>query len=736
MNKIFVSKTNITPQSSLPYSIPLLYRPNHNFHIKPTYQNLSKPPKIRTLCSSTLPDPPSYGGWDDFQLGAQSASSGESTQFKKFLDSLGINDKKFILVYLLGFLCASAVTRIRVSSVIAISASVVLFASGFIIGHVNGGFLKLDGSEKRTKDEIFRGAIENLNCIVDILKGVDVEIEKLKDGVKRNIETDQVALADLEGIISSGESVNVLILNGKNIVEGLLESLLIENQEGEKYVTKKLNKRTNEGGENGFGLSRFVARLFGDKLVGLNPMRKKDSGKSEVKDGPGNHGASGNSLSPAVEERIWSTSSNRETANKTSIAQEKPYNMSRDGRRMGAGAKIGNMGMFEMYGVPEKTFDRNEYRNKNKSVRFIDNHRASLEMNKPNRYSNETLDTFDNDVSSIDFEVIDAKQTKTGLDFKQEKLHRNILRDSSNLDSIEKGETEIDKSSSLKEGPRQEDEVTQVVQDSAHNSSYESSPSIVSDDKEFSEYLEEANLLLREAKKVLAEHINDGNAEQELYKSAGLLSKAIELRPMSLLAIGQLGNTYLLHGELKLRISRKLRAILAGKDSFSMDIWGLGELGDKLDRNDKLMSALVDTCEECEHLLIKAGRNYRMALSIDGNDMRAMYNWGLALSFRGQLIADIGPGAARDADRVFLAAIDKFDAMLSKSNVHAPEALFRWGTTLQQRSRLRPRNSKEKLKFLQQARRLYEDALDMDSDNFQVQEALSTCISELNFWYK
>ena len=48
-------------------------------------------------------------------------------------------------------------------------------------------------------------------------------------------------------------------------------------------------------------------------------------------------------------------------------------------------------------------------------------------------------------------------------------------------------------------------------------------------------------------------------------------------------------------------------------------------------------------CEECEELLVEAGRKYRLALSIDGNDVRALYNWGLALSFRAQLIADIGP---------------------------------------------------------------------------------------------
>uniref|UniRef100_A0A2P2ISU5 Uncharacterized protein n=1 Tax=Rhizophora mucronata TaxID=61149 RepID=A0A2P2ISU5_RHIMU len=88
--------------------------------------------------------------------------------------------------------------------------------------------------------------------------------------------------------------------------------------------------------------------------------------------------------------------------------------------------------------------------------------------------------------------------------------------------------------------------------------------------------------------------------------------------------------------------------------------------------------------------------------------------------------------ASFDADKVFLAAIDKFDAMLSKGNGYAPDALFRWGMALQQRSHLRRSNSKEKVKLLHQAQRLYEDALEMDSDNLQVREALSLCASELN----
>jgi len=252
----------------------------------------------------------------------------------------------------------------------------------------------------------------------------------------------------------------------------------------------------------------------------------------------------------------------------------------------------------------------------------------------------------------------------------------------------------------------------------------------------FDRYLTEANGLLQQAKEFLRSRHDEDRAEIILYRSANLLSKAIALKPMSLLAVGQLGNTYLLHGELKLKITRALRrTLLSGHGPLPIERQNgvLKQLDDRITSKDEIASVLVNVCEECEELLVEAGRKYRLALSIDGNDVRALYNWGLALSFRAQLIADIGPDAAFDADKVFLAAIDKFDAMMSKGNGYAPDALFRWGVALQQRSRLRPSNSKDKVKLLQQAKRLYEDALQMDTNNLQVREALSTCISELSF---
>ncbi|RWR79427.1 hypothetical protein CKAN_00799900 [Cinnamomum micranthum f. kanehirae] len=262
----------------------------------------------------------------------------------------------------------------------------------------------------------------------------------------------------------------------------------------------------------------------------------------------------------------------------------------------------------------------------------------------------------------------------------------------------------------------------------------EPSSSTVSGD-EFTRHLKEANGLLKKAREDLMAQVDDEMTEILLCKSASLLSRALKMEPTSLQAVGQLGNTFLLHGELKLKKSRELRALLSRSDCSST------EKGSRVRpeilkyeglSKDKVTSVLVDVCEECEELLIEAGRKYRMALSIDGNDVRALYNWGLALSFRGQLIADVGPEAALDADKVYLAAIDKFDAMVSKSNAYAPDALFKWGVALQLRSHLRPSSSNEKLKLLHQAKRLLEDALHMDPDNPQVRKALSSCITEIN----
>ncbi|RLN11495.1 hypothetical protein C2845_PM09G24660 [Panicum miliaceum] len=265
---------------------------------------------------------------------------------------------------------------------------------------------------------------------------------------------------------------------------------------------------------------------------------------------------------------------------------------------------------------------------------------------------------------------------------------------------------------------------------------YDGSAAADSDSEEFSRNIKEAAQILRKARESMVAMADEETADSLLYKSARLLSTAVALRPTSLVAVGQLGNTYLLHGELKLKISRELRTLLANSGAFLNGrerVSRSRKVDSRILSRESISSALVDVCEECESLLVEAGRSYRTALSIDSGDVKALYNWGLALIFRAQLLADIGPEAAVDADQVYLAAIDKFDAMLSRSNTYAPEALYRWGTTLQQRSHLRARNSREKIRLLEQAKSLFEDVLYVEADNKMVREALSSCISELNY---
>ncbi|KAL0305801.1 UNVERIFIED_CONTAM: hypothetical protein Sradi_5997400 [Sesamum radiatum] len=338
-----------------------------------------------------------------------------------------------------------------------------------------------------------------------------------------------------------------------------------------------------------------------------------------------------------------------------------------------------------------KQFLMDNYSYRNKTSRFVDNQRVYLKD-----YQDEIETSHNNTYNSVDVSI-SMNHIKTAASFgrqqKRETLNRNIC-----ILRTRRGPKRV--SEILKKGTfSQRKRHSFANQESADEQiSGSSASSILGDDLEFNSNRHEAY-----------EFIGRGPVGKHISSSRRTKTE----------------------NESRIEISTSKTNPLLD------DEWGKGlnRSDDQLANKDKVTSALVNACEECEELLIKAGRKYKLALSIDGNDMRALYNWGLALSFRAQLIADIGPSAARDADKVFLAAIDKFDAMMSKSNVYAPDALFRWGATLQHRSRLRPRHSREKIKLLQQARQLYEDALHMDSGNPQLQDALSSCISELEYWY-
>ncbi|KAK4491679.1 hypothetical protein RD792_002445 [Penstemon davidsonii] len=650
--------------------------------------------KTLSLSSQSL----SYGGWDEFQLGSD---SGESNQLHNFLDSVGIRDKKYVFVYLLGFVCALAISRVKVSSIIVFPACAIVFALGFSVGIVKGGHLKelkVNGNKRKPIDETFRGSLEELRNLGDNLKGYRDNVLNLKNDIRRGIKCNQVTLSDLDGYINVIESSDISFLDAINAVESCI------NQEKEGGVDQESSGQRKKSNEMGRNFSQYFNGFLKEKLDGSNI------------------------LAASVKERNLDSAQNGKVENKSASKSSNPFH-STVGTRIVAENLVNEdekRNVSEKNDTDEAVFDETMYCYQNNSSRFVNNKQVYV---KDYEDEIERMESRKDSYDSVDLRI-SMNHKKTEASFGHHQKRRTLNRNYSHFASTEEDETESQQYSYKKEIFSPENEHFFANQ--------ESPSSVLGDDLEFNNYLAEANDLFKKAKSSLRQRVNDGRAEHALHKSALLLSKAMDIRPMSLLAVGQLGNTYLLHGELKLRTSKELRSLLTRTGPSSVEEWRkvLDRFNDELANNkDKMALALVDVCEECEELLIKAGRNYKLALSIDGNDMRALYNWGLALSFRAQLIADIGPTAARDADKVFLAAIDKFDAMMSKSNVYAPDALFRWGAALQHRSRLRPRKSKEKVKLLQQARRLYEDALHIDSGNLQLQEALSSCASELDSWY-
>ncbi|KAJ9136182.1 hypothetical protein P3X46_033285 [Hevea brasiliensis] len=709
---------------------------------------IPKPTNCSSINSPVTSNSVNYGGWDDLRLGGDLVSSGESTLLRDFLVSGGIDEKKHVFMFILGIFCAFAISRVRVSSIVVFPASVLIFAIGFSVGFFRGGSFNefsVNASKKRAKDENFRLYAERLRSLVGVFDGFGAKFNDLKNAIQRAIDTKEIDVVDLENYISVIESIQASALNSKNVVEATIDGLgnsvsVLENQ-------KSSGRKKKEIGEVGFEILQFVGGLFGEKLVDSKPNKVKD--KDNVKQvavqglandqsqgnshGLANDQAQGNSSTMVMEGGILNSVDN-DKGNRPSMFSQGLTNKSAldwdSERRIRIISENAKMNRGEKAGNGKRYIDAEEFSYQSSRLRFVDNQSVSWKMNQ--NKENETWKSHDNLRNSMDLDF-SYKHMETESSFVQEQMLKQSSAGYKSSHSRKINEDETYRSQ-FREEELNDDSWLADHHSVSESEIGSSSSSMVSDDVMFDSYLTEANNLLKQAKECIRGKHDEEHVEIILYKSAKLLSKALAMKPMSLLAIGQLGNTYLLHGELKLKISRELRTVLSRRDPLLFEnqhriVKGLDE---RVTNKDKIASALVNVCEECEELLVEAGRKYRMALSIDGNDVRALYNWGLALSFRAQLIADIGPEAAFDADKVFLAAIDKFDAMMSKGNVYAPDALLRWGVVLQQRSRLRPRNSKEKVKLLMQAKRLYEDALNMDSNNLQVREALLSCVAELN----
>ncbi|XP_073279805.1 uncharacterized protein [Primulina huaijiensis] len=710
---------------------------NKNFLINHP-KNCPNSSQTLLLCSVTS-NSISYGGWDDFRLKGDSTHSGDSTQLNNFLSYLGIGDKKYLFVYLFGFVCALAISRVKVSSIVVFPACAVVFAIGFSIGLVkkgDGKELKSNGNRRKLPDENFSGFVEKLRNLKDVLNGYNAKVLSLKNEVKRSIKDNKITVNDLEGYIDVIESNDVALQNALNVVDSCLH------YEGD-FDHETIRKRKKLG-ENGFNFSQVFGGLFQEKFGHLKRGKVKDSGKGEFMDADVDNQKRHNILVDFVEDINLDSVLNGNLGNQKDGIYSEPFDSNSRSKNVSENHVNGTVAKNEVFKHWKKNFadkngsvesfsERPAFSYQNNKSRFVTNQQYYF---KDYQDETEAMASRSGMCSSVDFSFT-MKHTKNTSSFDHQQMREVPDGNYWYSESTEDDRVESHRYS-VKQKPFGPGKPTSFVnQEHAHANIFGSPPPPILDiDLEFNRCLEEANDILKEAKRCLRNQVANGFSENTLYESAALLSKAIEMRPMSLLAVGQLGNTYLLHGELKLKMSRELRSLLTRSDSFSVEVGSvLCSFGDQLSDKEKIKLVLADVCEECEELLVKAGRKYRVALSIDGNDMRALYNWGLALSFRAQLIADIGPSTARDADKIFMAAIDKFDAIMNKGNNYAPDALFKWGSVLLHRSRLRPRNSREKVRLLQQAQRLFEDALHLDSGNPQLEGALSTCLSEIDHWY-
>lgn len=696
--------------------------------------------RAQLLCSVTC-NSLRYGGWDDFLFKGDSTHSGDSTQLNNFLGYLGIGDKKYLFVYLFGFVCALAIFRVKVSSIVVFPACAIVFAIGFSIGLLkkgDGKGLRSSGNRRKLPDENFSGFLENLRNLKDGLHGYNEKVLSLKNDIRRSIKGTIITVNDLEGYID--------VIESNDVVDSCLHCVLDGNRENEGDFDHETIRKRNKLGENGFNFSRVLGGLFQGKFGHLKPGKVKDSGNGELMDADVDNQKQHNILVDFVEDTNLDSVLNGNLGNKKTGIYLDPFDSnsrSKSGSENHVKGTVAKNEVFEHWkknladknGSIESFSERPAFGYQNNKSRFVTNQQYYF---KDYQDETEAMASRGGMHSSVDFSFT-MKHTEDTSSFGHQRIcdvpNGNYWYSESTEDDHIKSHRYSVKQKSFGPGKA----TPFFNQEPAHTNIFGSPPPpppMLDIDSEFNRCLEEANNILKEVKRCLRNQVGDGLSENTLYESAALLSKAIEMRPMSLLAVGQLGNTYLLHGELKLKMSRELRSLLARSDSFSVEVGSVfNSFGDQLSDKEKIKSVLADVCEECEELLVKAGRKYRMALSIDGNDMRALYNWGLALSFRAQLIADIGPSTARDADKIFMAAIDKFDAIMNRGNDYAPDALFKWGSVLQHRSRLRPRNSREKVRLLQQAQRLFEDALHLDSGNPQLEEALSTCLFEIDHWY-
>eukprot|EP00252_Welwitschia_mirabilis_P010616 TRINITY_DN2398_c0_g1_i4.p1 TRINITY_DN2398_c0_g1~~TRINITY_DN2398_c0_g1_i4.p1 ORF type:complete len:448 (+),score=112.87 TRINITY_DN2398_c0_g1_i4:213-1556(+) len=385
---------------------------------------------------------------------------------------------------------------------------------------------------------------------------------------------------------------------------------------------------------------------------------------------------------------------------------------------------------------PENSFS------KNRIVRPLEDFNLNKQedyLQDPVTY-NKDLEKFDSKEQNFSSTANSAKSES--LSFKSLSNHKDLKTENPRADPssqpIEQSENDLNKSvtnvtvgenSTISSNEFQINGSNVMSRKEAHGKT-----SKCSEKEMFQHYLDKGESLLASAKMGLKEKAEIREVEDMLYEAADLFSKAVAVDSSSLLALGQWGNTLLVHGELKLKMSQRVRHLLLSCKGSQFRRVQQQELQEfrMIMKKDSVRATLCDLCEECQSLLVEAGSKYRSALSLNKDDIKSLYNWGLALCLQAQLVAaGRDSKAAKHADKLYLAAVDKFEAMMGISQLYAPQVLWNWGLALRDRSRLRPKTHKDRRTLLLEAKQLFQDALNFNPKLIQAEMAMISCTIEL-----
>ncbi|KAH0456977.1 hypothetical protein IEQ34_014884 [Dendrobium chrysotoxum] len=658
---------------------------------------------VNLFCSTfASPDPDFsiYGGWEELELTEEAGDSGLLEPFRRFIIALGIDDKKHALPFLLGFFAALTVSRVRFLTIALLPVSIVVFLGGFAIGAAQAGFVVKKMGRSGDGLGVFEEKLKQLEALFSDLDG---KMSYLREGLAGGINVDDLGMGGAETYLQIIEYVRAAIGEAQKTLTDSFSNDLFEGHidfdVGAKKLNQKSSRKTMELRASGIDFFQFFAGMLHESVIGSKSKKPKDSINEKLGQqlnpvdakGPfivseremdaGNEFGesrrrqlrSVNKQSSNVEEYGMPSNDKRGGIERTTPGKDRSNNnLWKNGHTITNDVSILNSveNNFKNGSAGSDMFSFDEEGNNengsSSSWRFMTNRgsfkKIVFEQNyERGAFNNNLNDSAEGNIfqkRTKNMEYL-TRESKSSLHEHTLEIRNRVHEPSCRSDSSELQEKQMngfdfeESTATLRNHPS----LGSQRPTNARGECKMPDSSNISMDEKFADGIKEASYLLTRAREFMMTQAGEEQADATLYKAADLLSAAIDMRPMSLVAVGQLGNTYLLHGELKLKVTRELRTLLLRSDSLLNGKPG----GLRLKKNDSIVtnreeiaSVLVSVCEECEGLLVKAGRKYRRALSIDGNDVRALYNWGIALCFRAQLIADVGPEAAMDADKVYL----------------------------------------------------------------------------------